>query len=328
MRHFKNYFRLDSFNILNWTDLRTASDYSGRVEYSVNEQNHVSFKLSSVMKRDEQEYCLRIITNEEKQRYLGRPGVTLHVTDLHIESPGEVTEGESAVLTCKTTCNIQKNQQLHLQTVSSEDAGSYSCAVRGSEHLPSTAQTLRVDLNPPKSVSVNVSVSNSSSGEMVNLTCSSDANPPVEIYTWFKEGGDSPVGSGHSYVPLQSGSYYCQAQNQHGAQRSAAVSVLFYCSIQALCWWLVVYVGKFFTFSNVLFIFSVLQNVMRETRPPHNDDDDDDDDDDILDYENVPVSSTLAETYYTFPPCRNQKFNQLSLIYLFQKYFSQITHVT
>ncbi|XP_049325903.1 uncharacterized protein LOC125785781 [Astyanax mexicanus] len=61
---------------------------------------------------------------------------------------------------------------------------------------------------------------------MVNLTCSCDGYPPVEIYTWFKEGGDSPVGSGHSYVPLQSGSYYCQAQNQHGAQRSAAVSVL------------------------------------------------------------------------------------------------------
>uniref|UniRef100_A0A3B1JDW8 Ig-like domain-containing protein n=1 Tax=Astyanax mexicanus TaxID=7994 RepID=A0A3B1JDW8_ASTMX len=232
----------DSFTILSWPDLRTASDYSGRVEYSVNEQNHVSFKLSNVIKRDEQEYCLRIITNEEKQRYLGRPGVTLRVTELHVESPGEVTEGESAVLRCKTTCSltdptfiwykdgrplttemIQKNQQLHLQTVSSEDAGSYSCAVRGSEHLPSTAQTLKVR-HPPK----NVSVSNSSSGGIVEgssvtLTCSSDANPPVENYTWFK--GSSSVGTGGNYsIPNisseDSGEYTCQSRNELGERRS------------------------------------------------------------------------------------------------------------
>ncbi|XP_049325488.1 B-cell receptor CD22-like [Astyanax mexicanus] len=237
----------DSFNILNWTDLRTASDYSGRVEYSVNEQNHVSFKLSSVMKRDEQEYCLRIITNEEKQRYLGRPGVTLCVTDLHVESPGEVTEGESAVLTCKTTCSltdptfiwykdgrplttemIQKNQQLHLQTVSSEDAGSYSCAVRGSEHLPSTAQTLRVR-HPPKNISVSISPSGGIvEGSSVTLTCSSDGYPPVEIYTWFK--GSSSVGTGGTYsIPNisseDSGEYTCQSRNELGERRSTAVSL-------------------------------------------------------------------------------------------------------
>ncbi|XP_049325905.1 B-cell receptor CD22-like [Astyanax mexicanus] len=151
---------------------------------------------------------------------------------------------------------------------------------------------------------------------MVNLTCSSDANPPVEIYTWFKEGGDSPVGSGQSYVPLQSGSYYCQAQNQHGAQRSAAVSVVsdilknYY---QSLILYIAVGAGGVcglaITFITVFFCMrsrrkrqagnvdeQIYANVMRETRPPHNDDNnddnDDDDDDDILDYENVPVSST------------------------------------
>ncbi|KAL6482163.1 hypothetical protein MHYP_G00102430 [Metynnis hypsauchen] len=83
------------------------------------------------------------------------------MTELHVEAP-EVTEGETADLTCNTTCSLTdptfiwykdgrplttktiKNNQLHLQTVSSEDAGSYSCAGRGDQHLHSTAHSLRV----------------------------------------------------------------------------------------------------------------------------------------------------------------------------------------
>uniref|UniRef100_A0A3B1JNL9 Ig-like domain-containing protein n=1 Tax=Astyanax mexicanus TaxID=7994 RepID=A0A3B1JNL9_ASTMX len=269
-------------------DLKTASNFSGRVEYFIDEQNNFTLKLRNVMKKDEHKYCFRVTTTLETDKWIGTPGIKLRVTELHVESPGEVTEGESAVLTCKTTCSltdptfiwykdgrplttemIQKNQQLHLQTVSSEDAGSYSCAVRGSEHLPSTAQTLRVR-HPPKNVSVSISPSGGIvEGSSVTLTCSSDGNPPVEIYTWFKEGGDSPVGSGHSYVPLQSGFYYCQAQNQHGAQRSAAVPV----NINAS--------------ADVLFL-SVLQKFGDKAHPPPDDDDDDDDDSSsIADYENV-----------------------------------------
>ncbi|KAL6454961.1 hypothetical protein MHYP_G00365980 [Metynnis hypsauchen] len=143
------------------------------------------------MKKDEHEYCVRIKTDQEKQRYLGRPGVKLTVTELHVEAPEEVTEGETADLTCKTTCSLTdptfiwykdgrplttktiKNNQLHLQTVSSEDAGSYSCAVRGSQHLYSTAHSLRVRY-PPKNVSVSISSSGRSSSAV-----------------WFSVGGGS-----------------------------------------------------------------------------------------------------------------------------------------
>ncbi|KAF5898372.1 B-cell receptor CD22-like isoform X1, partial [Clarias magur] len=64
-------------------------------------------------------------------------------------------------------------------------------------------------------------------GSSVILTCSSDSNPPVEIYTWFKVNESSAVGSGQSYRALQSGQYYCQAQNKHGSERSAAASINF-----------------------------------------------------------------------------------------------------
>ncbi|KAF7689242.1 hypothetical protein HF521_012595 [Silurus meridionalis] len=272
-------------------------------------------------------YCFRIIITGDG--YQGHPGITLRVTDLQVIAPAEVTEGESVILTCKTTCSLTdptfiwyknthdlttntfKSNELHLQRVSSEDAGSYNCAVRGSEHLPSPAQYLSVryppknisvsispsgeivegssvtltcssDANPPvetytwlmgttsvgkgktftisnisfedsgeykcmcsneighqnstsvtlnvlyppKRVSVSISISSNQVKESsVTLTCSSDSNPPVENYTWFKENEASPVGSGQSYRALQSGLYYCEVQNKLGSERSAAVSI-------------------------------------------------------------------------------------------------------
>ncbi|KAL7845246.1 hypothetical protein AOLI_G00234380 [Acnodon oligacanthus] len=236
----ETFWTIDPVKGVKPTDLSKEPVYSGRVEFFTDEQKHFSLKLSDVMEKDEHQFCFRIKTNGGKERRTGAPGVQLRVTELRVEAPEEeVTEGKTADLTCKTTCSLTdptfiwykngrplttktiENNQLHLQTVSSEDAGSYSCAVRGSQHLRSTAHSLTVRY-PPKSVSV----SNSSSSEKMNLTCSSDGNPPVKNYTWFKEGGTSPVGSGLSYRPLQSGSYYCEARNEHGARRSDSVPVV------------------------------------------------------------------------------------------------------
>ncbi|XP_046694020.1 B-cell receptor CD22-like isoform X3 [Silurus meridionalis] len=237
----KTFWVIDPAPDKELTDLRDDPGYSGRVEYLEGEQNHFSLRLSDVKKSDEHKYCFRVITNVEKEKWLGKPGVTLGVTDLQLIAPAEVTEGESVILTCKTTCSLTdptfiwyknthdlttntfKSNKLHLQRVSSEDAGSYNCAVRGSEHLPSPAQYLSVRY-PPKNMSISPS-GEIVEGSSVTLTCSSDANPPVENYTWFKENEASPVGSGQSYRALQSGLYYCEVQNKLGSERSAAVSI-------------------------------------------------------------------------------------------------------
>ena len=68
-------------------------------------------------------------------------------------------------------------------------------------------------------------------GSSVTLTCSSDANPPVENYTWFKVGESTPVGSGEQYsiTSISSedgGQYYCEARNKYGAEDSTAVSIM------------------------------------------------------------------------------------------------------
>ena len=68
-------------------------------------------------------------------------------------------------------------------------------------------------------------------GSSVTLTCSSDANPPVENYTWFKVGESTPVGSGQQYSITNissedGGQYYCEARNKYGAEDSTAVSIM------------------------------------------------------------------------------------------------------
>ncbi len=62
-------------------------------------------------------------------------------------------------------------------------------------------------------------------GDSVTLICSSDSNPPALNFSWFKENQSSSVGSGQSFSALQSGRFYCEAHNQHGSQRSDAVTV-------------------------------------------------------------------------------------------------------
>ncbi|KAF4118137.1 hypothetical protein G5714_000188 [Onychostoma macrolepis] len=97
--------------------------------------------------------------------------------------------------------------------------------------------------NPPRSVSVSINGSGEIvEGESVTLICSSDSNPPALNFIWFKEDQSSAVGSGQSFSALQSGRFYCEAHNQHGSQRSDAVTVtvkgrlvILYISIGVVC---------------------------------------------------------------------------------------------
>ncbi|XP_051560157.1 B-cell receptor CD22-like isoform X4 [Myxocyprinus asiaticus] len=306
-------------------DLFNDSEYSQRIRYLGDKQQNCTIRLNDVTQKDSHKYYFRFITDKDNGRWIGIQGVTLEITDLHVESPESVTEGDTVSLTCKSTCNLtdratfiwlkntqsltERNNKLLLQSVRREDAGRYSCAVHGhkltSPHVylnvkyppketfavvspsgetvegDSVNLTCSSDSNPPADIhwfkektflthgqiysitSIrsddsgeykcksrnevgekysdavtlnvmysprNVSVSMSGSGETVlgdsvTLTCSSDSNPPVLNYTWFKENESSAVGSGQSYSALQSGFFYCVAQNQHGSQRSAAVQV-------------------------------------------------------------------------------------------------------
>ncbi|KAF4118138.1 hypothetical protein G5714_000189 [Onychostoma macrolepis] len=225
-------------------DLSDDPEYSQRLQYLGDKQQNCTIRLSHVTQKDEHKYYFRFIT-DKTVKWLGHPGVTLIVTDLQVESPERVTEGDSVRLTCKSSCALtdgatfiwyrnsqplterrDRNNQLLLQSVRREDAGRYSCALQGHTYI-SPAVQLSVTY-PPNSGSVSISPSGEIvEGDSVTLSCSSDSNPPAEI-SWFK--GGTFVGSGRIYSISKissdhSGEYKCKSRNEHGEKFSAAVTL-------------------------------------------------------------------------------------------------------
>uniref|UniRef100_A0A8C1XRY2 B-cell receptor CD22 n=1 Tax=Cyprinus carpio TaxID=7962 RepID=A0A8C1XRY2_CYPCA len=220
-------------------------EYSQRLQYLGDKQQNCTIRLSHVTKKDSHMYCFRFITDKPDKKWIGDRGVNLTVTDLQVESPERVTEGDSVRLTCKSSCALtdratfiwyrnsqplterrDRNNQLLLQSVRREDAGRYSCALQEHTYI-SPAVQLSVTY-PPKSVSVSISPSGEIvEGDSVTLSCSSDSNPPAGI-SWFK--GKTFVGSGRIYSISKissdhSGEYKCKSRNKHGEKYSDAVTL-------------------------------------------------------------------------------------------------------
>ncbi|XP_073670406.1 B-cell receptor CD22-like isoform X9 [Paramisgurnus dabryanus] len=213
-------------------------------------ENPFSITLTDVTEADKHIYYCRFTTDKDG-KWTGVPGVQLDVTDLQVETNQKVKVGDSVTLTCKTTCSLTEEttfiwyrntqrftkgritlNQLHLQSVSRDDSGVYRCdAVRGSERLLSSPDVYLSVEYAPRNVVASISGSGEiMEGDSVNLTCSSESNPPVHNYSWFKVNEPSSVGSGQMYSinninSRHSGWFYCEAQNEVGSQRSAAVSV-------------------------------------------------------------------------------------------------------
>ncbi|XP_056624557.1 B-cell receptor CD22-like isoform X2 [Triplophysa dalaica] len=223
----------------------TDSEYSERIQYLGDKQHDCSVRLTDVRHTDSHKYYFRFITDKEK--WIGAPGVTLDVTDLQVESEGErVMEGHSVNLTCKSRCSLtdtstfiwfrntqtlnDTNKKLILPSVRRENAGDYSCAVQG-HNLTSPPRRLNV-IYPPEKTQVVVNPSSVIvEGDSVSLTCSSESNPSVHNYSWFKE--ETFVGSGNIYIISNirsdhSGQYKCKAENELGQKNSTVTLNVLY----------------------------------------------------------------------------------------------------
>ncbi|XDV16375.1 hypothetical protein PO909_016120, partial [Leuciscus waleckii] len=139
-------------------DLSNDTEYSQRLQYLGDKQQNCTVRLSHVTLKDSHMYCFRFITDKDG-KYMGYPGVNLTVTDLQVESPERVTEGDSVNLRCKSSCALtdratfiwyrnsqplterrDRNNELLLQSVRREDSGRYSCAVDGHTHISPAVQ--------------------------------------------------------------------------------------------------------------------------------------------------------------------------------------------
>ncbi|XP_026108208.1 Fc receptor-like protein 5 isoform X6 [Carassius auratus] len=229
-----------------YPDLSEDPEYSQRLQYLGDKQKTCTIRLSHVTQKDSHKYYFSPIAYEtgfwkKSVNWIGDPGVSLTVTDLQVESPETVTEGDSVRLTCKSSCALtdratfiwyrnskkltkrrDRNNKLLLQSVRREDAGRYSCGVQEHTYI-SPAVQLRVTY-PPNSVSVSISPSGEIvEGDSVTLICSSDSNPPAEI-SWFKGGSFLRSGRIYSISKISSnhsGEYKCKSSNKHGWKYSA-----------------------------------------------------------------------------------------------------------
>ncbi|XP_071032205.1 Fc receptor-like protein 5 isoform X2 [Oncorhynchus clarkii lewisi] len=223
-------------------DLTTDPGYAGRVKYPDKEtrrnEGPFTLRITDLREEDSAEFRFTFKTYnfEWGQSF---PGTTLSVTGLQVKVT-PAAEGQKT-LTCITTCTLTDNptyiwyrnrqpikeDSSPMYSISSEDADSYSCTVKGHEDLSSPA------VYKPKNTSVSVSPSGEIvEGSSVTLTCSSDANPPVQSYTWWykKNGGDyqSMTGPQHVFNQIQSsdtGEYYCVSQNEMGTDRSRTINM-------------------------------------------------------------------------------------------------------
>ncbi|XP_053472609.1 uncharacterized protein LOC128602686 isoform X1 [Ictalurus furcatus] len=140
-------------------------------------------------------------------------------------------------LSCITTCTLSnnptyiwyKNRQRVSECKSAscsvaavDGAVSYSCAVEGHDSLLSPPV-----YSPKNTRAVVLSSGDTVEGDSVTLSCSSDANPPVLTYSWFKQraAADTLLTTGQNYSisnisSQHSGLYYCTAHNQLGQHNS------------------------------------------------------------------------------------------------------------
>lgn len=76
-------------------------------------------------------------------------------------------------------------------------------------------------------------------GDLITLTCNSDANPAVESYTWFKVSGEDVVSVGFKNtlstpVTEVERQFYCRASNKYGSQNSSITYIDIHCKSEGI----------------------------------------------------------------------------------------------
>ncbi|XP_071202361.1 B-cell receptor CD22-like [Salvelinus alpinus] len=203
-------------------DLTTDPGYAGRVEYTGTYKGPFTLRITDLREEDSAE---------------GVCGFIHIVSGLQVKVT-PAAEGQKT-LTCSTTCTLTGNptyiwykngqvvtEKTSLYSVLPNAVDSYYCAVKGHEDLHSPA------VYKPKNTSVSVSPSGEIvEGSSVTLTCSSDANPPVDKYTWYFQNETFQNGFGQIYniskfKSKDNGHYHCEAWNGRGSRNSTALMII------------------------------------------------------------------------------------------------------
>uniref|UniRef100_A0AAY5F5N3 Ig-like domain-containing protein n=1 Tax=Electrophorus electricus TaxID=8005 RepID=A0AAY5F5N3_ELEEL len=253
--------------------VKELSHADDRVEVFSHRANVNTLSLKHLTESDSAEYLLRF-----KASYMihtdSSAGVSLSVTALktlmrvshtglkvNVDSPAVPgSEGQTVTLSCSSTCTLPynptyiwyKNGQRvsHCTSVSCSvsavrDAVSYSCLSTITSECIRISQPDSVCLcsdAPRNTRALMVSSGERVDGDSVTLTCSSEANPPVLTYSWFKQraAADTLLATDQNYSitnisSQHSGLYYCTAHNQLGQHNSTTTLLVVLCRCSLLC---------------------------------------------------------------------------------------------
>uniref|UniRef100_A0A8C7RU24 Ig-like domain-containing protein n=1 Tax=Oncorhynchus mykiss TaxID=8022 RepID=A0A8C7RU24_ONCMY len=239
--------------VFNTSGLTNKSRYSGRTEF-YDQDNNCTLKLNNVTEDDSGRFFFRFeanTSNQPPQGFTGSWGVDLTIpgkSRFVLQNLGW-SERDHVTLACTSTCNPPQMEflwfkdgrplpgvsgvhggQYRLGPLSPNDTGSYSCGLGKGTSTP-----ILLDVRyAPRNVSVKVSPSHEVvEGSRLTLTCSNNANPAAETYTWFQRTGTLTslrlgMGKEHTFHEIDSddsGLYFCMAQNAVGSQNSTEQEV-------------------------------------------------------------------------------------------------------
>ncbi|TMS10358.1 B-cell receptor CD22 [Larimichthys crocea] len=240
--------------------------YRNRVEYLGQPgTKNCSLRISNVRQSDSGAYVFYLITSHPTQKMPEQSGLQLLVADssssvtVSASSSSDITEGGAVLMAC---CSPSASPQAHfrwykntstglrhtgrvwnLSEVTSDDSGSYYCQIQTGDKVQNSTM-LPIDVEySPRNTTVLVSPAGELQDELpVTLTCSSDANPPVHIYTWYHGAACLPTADKRFHPARQSlatptgrgptlrvanittkeyGQHCCVARNRHGSQTNS-----------------------------------------------------------------------------------------------------------
>ncbi|XP_069023420.1 B-cell receptor CD22-like [Embiotoca jacksoni] len=211
-------------------DLSEDSRYAGRVQVLETERGRSTLRISDLTDADSADYRFKFKT-QSIEWGSDLPGTTLTVTALWVQVTRRHVYQSStkAELKCLSSCSPAgrpsivwiKNEERTPGKASYEGVfntgDNISCAFIGHEGYRSPS------VYASRAASAVMSPSGAiMEGSLVNLTCSSDANPAAN-YTWYKEQtqlSKEPQLVFRSIQSDQSGKYYCTAENELGKKTS------------------------------------------------------------------------------------------------------------
>uniref|UniRef100_A0A3Q3IQN4 Ig-like domain-containing protein n=1 Tax=Monopterus albus TaxID=43700 RepID=A0A3Q3IQN4_MONAL len=237
--------------------------YQNRVQYLGQPgTKNCSLRISNLRQSDSGTYVFYLITSHPTEKMPAQRGTQLLVADspsavtVSAGPSSDITEATALRLACcspaaspaavfkwfkgTSTTTRHTGPVWNISEVTSNDAGSYYCQIQtGDTVRKSPMLAINVQYSPR-----NTTVSVSPAGELrdgltVILTCSSDANPPVHSYAWYRGAACLPTADRSFHQVRQSlatptgrgltlsstnitvkeqGQHCCVARNRHGSQ--------------------------------------------------------------------------------------------------------------